>query len=42
VVGGNRIQRQPTRGKVLSRNIWNRVEAKKRSRVKQAISKSES
>jgi hypothetical protein len=34
--GGNRVRRQSTRGKLLSRNICNRVETKKRIGVKQA------
>jgi hypothetical protein len=40
LVDGNRVRRPSNRGKVLSRNIWNRVESMKRNGVKQANSKS--
>jgi hypothetical protein len=40
LVDGNRVPRPSNRGKVLSRDIWNRVESMKRKGVKQANSKS--
>jgi hypothetical protein len=40
LVDGNRVQRLSNRGKVLSTNVWNRVETKNRNGVKEANSES--